>query len=245
MARLDHDPPPPQGLGKGARAVANQLRFFLGLRQVHGQRQLFLLSKVRHAPVQSLTHAVGRVRRYAHRPHRGREAAQPQHLALEILHGGRHLRRTRPEHFLVDDAAPAEPHQRLHRRTCTPGFGNARDAAGPALAQPGLGGRDERVGRCGVLKLAEVLDPLNEVGLAVLTRQVGELEVRVRVDEPRGENRVPELQLLRVARRRDLAVRTHRCDAPVRPDEDGAVLDRRRRDRIHHASPDTEHRARA
>ena len=68
-----------------------------------------------------------------------------------------------------------------------------------------------------------------------------QLEMGVDVDQPRRQHAVLELELLDIAGRGDARIRTDCGDASVGADENGAVLDRRRRDREDYTRTDAEH----
>ena len=77
--------------------------------------------------------------------------------------------------------------------------------------------------------------------LVILPGEVRQLEMRVSVDETRDEHGVSELEDFAVRRRGDALVWANRGNHAVISYENGAVLDRRRRDGMHLTRADAEH----
>ena len=77
------------------------------------------------------------------------------------------------------------------------------------------------------------------------TTQMRQLEVGVAVDETREELSIWEVERLRAQRPGYLDVWSHRGDPAGRINKNGAVLEGRRRDRVHSTSANSEQGLRA
>src|SRR5439155_9078959 len=108
---------------------------------------------------------------------------------VELCHACRTPRRVRPEHFLIHDPTPAELVQRAQHSAATARFGDAGDAARPAVADAGHRRLVKRLRARRLLQLANAPDPCEELGLVVLdpTTEMRELEGRMTADEARQQ----------------------------------------------------------
>src|SRR5437667_80917 len=137
----------------------------------------------------------------------------------------------------------AESHEVADGRTTLGRDRDARDAARPAVAHSRDRSLVERCsGRC-VLELTNTADPLDELGLVVLdtTTQMGQLEMRVAIDQTRYEDVVWKFKCSSGLGNGDTGMVVHCSNPPARIHENAAVLDGRRRDGMHPPSPDPEH----
>src|SRR5437867_986881 len=93
-----------------------------------------------------------------------------------------------------------------------------------------------------VLELTNTADPLDELGLVVLdtTTQMGQLEMRVAIDQTRYEDVVWKFKCSSGLGNGDTGMVVHCSNPPARIHENGAVLDGRRRDGMHPTSSDPE-----
>ena len=139
---------------------------------------------------------------------------------------------------MIVDAPAAEPRQGLERCARASGVRDARDAGRPRSTETVLRGARESVGGGGILERADRADPVGERGLGVLAREVCQLEVGVRVDESGDEARAGKLERARAGRRRDQRCGTNSGDDAAVVNENGAVLDGRRRDGMDRARAD-------
>src|SRR5437773_580519 len=98
-----------------------------------------------------------------------------------------------------------------------------------------------RVGGRGVLQRAERGDPGGEVALRVLVGEVRQLEVCVCVDEAGDEAGVRKRELTGPRRRGDEGMGADGGDGATVVNENGAVLDGRRGNRMHGPGMDAEH----
>src|SRR6266487_2909621 len=112
----------------------------------------------------------------------------------------------------------------------------------PAVADAGDRCLVKRLRARRLLQLANAADPREEFGFLVLhaTTQVGELEVRVAVDETRQHLCIAKLDRLYATRGRDARVRADGGDPAVCVNKNGAVLEGRRRDGMDPASSNAE-----
>src|SRR3989449_5234009 len=130
---------------------------------------------------------------------------------------------------------------RLERRAGAPRVREARNARNPGVAHAPLRRAGELVGGRGVLQGAERADPAGELALRVLVGEVRQLEVRVRVDEARDEAGVRKRELTGPRRRGNEGMGTDGGDGATVVNENGAVLDGRRGNRMHGPGMDAEH----
>src|SRR5438094_6137445 len=114
---------------------------------------------------------------------------------LQFGHARGALRRVGPEDLLVVDPAPAQPRQRLERRSGAPRVGHAGDAGGPCVAHPLLRRARKLLRSRRVLEGAQRADPRRELALRVLAGEMGQLEVGMRVDETGKEAGVWKFEL--------------------------------------------------
>jgi hypothetical protein len=168
------------------------------------------------------------VRRNADAHERRLERADRLHLGAKPCQRFAALRRIRTEDLLIRDSTDAHRAHRLERRAGIVRVGKRRDAGKQPLGDPGTGGIEERFGRQHIAaRFRETQDPLAERQVLEESAHHRELEVGVRVHEPRHERHRPELDV-RAGRR-----------VGSRPDvrnaafvlHDRSVLDRRTRDR--------------
>src|SRR5690349_1243623 len=95
--------------------------------------------------------------------------------------------------------------------------------------------------RARVLQGAQRADPLGEVAVVVSAREMGELEMRVDVDEAGDERAIGELELPRLRWPGDVRLGADGGEDATLVNENGAVLDGRRRDGVHGARTNAEH----
>jgi hypothetical protein len=206
-----------------------------------GDGEILTPGQVGNRPVERLTHRVGRVGRDAEsHPTRGK-GTQALERGRELGEARGAFRRVRTEDFLIVDAAPAEPRQRGERRPGAAGVRHARHSGGPRVSHALLRRARELLRRRRVFQRADRANPRRELGLLVPSGQVGELEMRVRVDEARDEARFGKLPLQCSLGPGDQGVGADRGDRPVIVYENGAVLDGRRRYGMHDAGAEAEH----
>src|SRR6266480_1350203 len=161
---------------------------------------------------------------------------------LQLGHARGTVRGVGTEDLLVVDPAPPEARQRLERRTCASRVSDASDAGGPRVAHPQLRRTQERFRGGGVLEGAERADPRREVALRILAGEVSQLEVRVCVDEAGNETGLRKVELPGSPRRGYARMRADGGDGAAIVNENGAVLDGRRRHRMHEAGANAQHR---
>src|SRR5690348_38826 len=205
----------------------------------HGER--LALRELRRSAVEGVAHGIWRMRRDA-------EAHTVRGKPREVRDRTRQLGEARaafrgvgPEYFLIIDSPSAEPRQRVERRSGAPGVRDARDAGGPRVAYALLGGLEKFFGRGVVFQRADRADPGGECGFAIFHGEVGQLEVRVAVDQSRNEGAVREFEPTSSLRCGHGRRRAHRRDLPALVNENGAVCDGRRRDWMHGAGTDIKH----
>src|SRR5207253_950067 len=99
----------------------------------------------------------------------------------------------------------------------------------------------ELLGRGRVFQGPDRSDPAGELALRVPAGEMGELEVGVRVDEARDEDGVGELDPAGPGGEGYIRVRPDRGDPAIVRNENGAVRDGRRRDRMDRARTNAEH----
>src|SRR5207247_8282349 len=92
-----------------------------------------------------------------------------------------------------------------------------------------------------VLELTDAADPRAKLRGRHASREMGELEMRVTVDEPGDEDAVREFSDLHSRRRGDAGVWAGGFGAAVASNENGAVRNGRRRHRMHRAGPKAQH----
>ena len=131
--------------------------------------------------------------------------------------------------------------QGAHDGARAPRFGDARDAARPAIANAGDRRLGERRHAGRLLQRANAPDPVEKLRLVVFraAAQMRELEMRVAVDEPGHQLRVGELHGACGVRRGHVGIPTHSRDSSGFVNENGAVLEGRRRYGMNPASSDT------
>src|SRR6266516_61078 len=157
------------------------------------------------------------------------EGAKSGEGMLQLGHARGAVRGVGTEDLLVVDPAPAEPRQRLERRTCASRVSDASDAGGPRVAHPQLRRTQERFRGGGVLEGAERADPRREVALRILAGEVSQLEVRVCVDEAGNETGLRKVELPGSPRRGHARMRADGGDGAAIVNENGAVRNRWRR----------------
>ncbi len=245
VLRLHHDAPPAQRGGERSVAIAHECRLFLRLGDVHGNREHrepLAPRELRDGLVQRAAHGIWRMRRDARDKLRSCKTAKWADSGVELRHACRALRRVWTKYFLVDDPATTEVVECAHDGAGAAGFRNAGDAPRPAVADAGERRLVKRLRAGGLLELTNAADPREEFSFLVLhaTTQVGELEVRVAVDETRHELGIAKLDRLSAARGRDARVRADGGDPAVCVNKNGAVLEGRRRDGMDPASSNAE-----
>jgi len=142
---------------------------------------------------------------------------------------------------VIVDPTPSEARERLERRAGAPRVRDARDARSPAVAHAPFRRAGELVGGRGVLQGAERADPWGELALRVLVGEVRQLEVCVCVDEAGDEAGVRKRELTGPRRRGDEGMGADGGDGATVVNENGAVLDGRRGNRMHGPGMDAEH----
>src|SRR5207245_2260873 len=153
----------------------------------------------------------------------------------------RPLRRIGAEHLLIIDPARAEAREGPQGRARTSRVRDAGNARRPAVPHALLGRVIELLGRGRVFQGPERSDPAGELGVRVTAGEMGELEVGVRVDEARDEDGVGELDPAGPGGEGYIRVRPDRGDPAIVRNENGAVRDGRRRDRMDRARTNAEH----
>src|SRR5213079_1643349 len=159
----------------------------------------------------------------------------------QLFHARGALRGVGAEDLLIVDPPPSETRERLERRAGAPRVRDARHARSPGVAHAPLRRAGELVGGRGVLEGAERADPAGELALRVLVGEVRQLEVRVCVDETRDEAGVRKRELTGPRRRGHEAMGAYGGDSATIVNENGAVLDGRRGNRMHGPGTDAEH----
>ncbi len=210
--------------------MLNQARLIRALGNVHGDGQPFL-SRERRGPFeQGVAHGIRRVRRHTRAHERGRLPAERVHLPAKAGQRVGALRRVRAEHFLVRDPAHSHLEHRAERGARVVRVGVRRNPGQQPFGDTEACGVDERFRRERLTARArEAEDPRAEVEVLQKPAHHGELEMRVRVDEPGHERDVAEVDVGAVGRTAPFAdVR----DAPVVLDH-RTVRDRRTGDRQH------------
>src|SRR5260370_42683802 len=210
---------------------------------MHREWQAFPLRERGYGLVQRRTNCVRCVRRDAKPKPRRNETVQLSYGRRELDHARCTLRRIGAEDLLVHDAPSGQVVQRAHRRSRAARFGDARDAARPAVAHS----RDRRLvercsGRC-VLELSNTTDPVDELGLVVPSTitQMRQLEMRVAIDDTRHQHVIWEFQRFTLIWNGDTGMLVHSGNPTARIHENGAVLDGRRRYWMDTAGADSEH----
>ncbi len=160
---------------------------------------------------------------------------------LQLLHARSALCRIGTEHLLVVDPARAEARERLERSAGAPRVGDTRDAGGPRVAHAPLRRAGKLLRGRRVLEGAQRADPAGELALRILAGEVGQLEVGVGVDESGNEAGFRESELPHSRGRGNEWLRSYGGDDAAVVNENGAVLDGRRRDGVHKACTDTQH----
>jgi hypothetical protein len=227
-ARRDGDAAPAQPVGERAAALRHEVGLELALGDVDRHRQALAPCVLRRRAEERVRDRVRRVRRDAE-AHEGRLArAQAADLLHELRHRRLALRGIGAEDLLEHDAAHPPFEHRVEGDAGVAGVGVGRDAGAQPLGDPLPRPVEQIVARQhGALRGRETEDPVAEAEPLEEAAHGGELEVAVRVDEPRHEERLAELVVL--ARRRAVA-RSDVRDAAVGVDGDGRVAHRRRGD---------------
>ena len=178
------DSPPHPHVRKGARAIPEERDFTGGLRHVRRHRKSFLPGPDGHGAVERAAHGIRRVGRHADPDAFGGEAPALGDAPLQALKARLALRRIRPEHFVVDDAAAARLVQRFDDRSGIARIGDRGDAGGEAVGDALSRSAEEMAVVEGCLERDDPADPVGEVGGLDCAGQPRELEVRVGIHEP-------------------------------------------------------------
>ncbi len=171
----------------------------------------------------------------------GGDGSESDQGSLQLCEARRPIRRIGAEYFLIIDAACTEAGERAQRRAGASCIGDAGDARRPAVPHPLLGRVIELLGRGRVFQGPDRSDPARELALRVTAGEMGELEVGVRIDEPRDQHGVQELDAAGPRGIGHLSVCADGGDPAVVRNENGAVRNGRRRDRVDRARADAQH----
>src|SRR5713226_4784448 len=177
---------------------------------MHCKRPPFTPCQVGDGPIERLAHRVWRVRGDTDPNMRRGQGAESRESLLE----------------------------RLERSAGAARVGDTCDAGGPRVAHAPLRRAGKLLRGRRVLERAQRADPAGELALRILAGEVGQLEVGVGVDESGNEAGFRESELPHSRGRGNEWLRSYGGDDAAVVNENGAVLDGRRRDGVHEACTD-------
>ena len=196
-ARRDVDPPALPTLRKIPGGSCNEVELRLALGDVHCERQVMGVGESSRGIVKRIRDGVRRVWRDTERDEVGLFESERGHAIFQFTHRDFRVRWVGPEYFLVHDAAHARIAHRLHRDAARARVCVGCDSGFEALDNPKAGGVEQSFLIHDLVPApSQFVDPHGESTILEETAHGGELEVCVRVDQTRKEDRVAEVIVL-------------------------------------------------